>query len=193
MMPVCPICGVRKKGMADHCRDKHGIRWVDPRTARQRSKVERVVLEMLQEANPAGTLVRLKGLVFNQWPLTCPGCSAPMVLKWSTQYDRPFYSCSRYPDCREAHGAHPDGEPLGIPANKDTKALRQNAHAVFDRLWKPGPRKQFPARVQAYAWMQKALNLDEDEAHIAMFDQLRCKRLIEAVWQEFGDGQDLDF
>ena len=35
-----------------------------------------------------------------------------------------FYGCSRYPVCQNTHGAHPDGTPLGKPANKATREAR---------------------------------------------------------------------
>jgi Topoisomerase DNA binding C4 zinc finger len=33
-------------------------------------------------------------------PSTCPKCDAPMVEKENARTGRPFWSCSRYPDCR---------------------------------------------------------------------------------------------
>jgi len=33
-------------------------------------------------------------------PPTCPNCDAPMVEKENARTGRPFWSCSRYPDCR---------------------------------------------------------------------------------------------
>jgi len=89
-----------------------------------------------------------------------------------------FYGCSRYPRCRATHGAHPNGEPLGIPADEATKALRIAAHEVFDRLWKKGPM----TRIKAYSWMQEVLGLSREEAHIGRFNGDTCKRLIQAVW-----------
>ncbi len=89
-----------------------------------------------------------------------------------------FYGCSRWPDCDATHTAHPNGEPLGIPGDKATKAARIRAHDAFDTLWKDnGPMK----RGQAYRWMQKTLDLTPDEAHIGRFDIPMCERVIEAV------------
>jgi ssDNA-binding Zn-finger/Zn-ribbon topoisomerase 1 len=62
----------------------------------------------------------------------CPECEAPMVLRWTDKYKRHFYSCSRWPECDAAHGADPQGKPLGIPANKATKRARIAAHDAFD-------------------------------------------------------------
>jgi ssDNA-binding Zn-finger/Zn-ribbon topoisomerase 1 len=85
----------------------------------------------------------------------------------------PFYGCNRFPQCRATHGAHPDGRPLGIPANKETKQARIRAHDAFDRLWKGGRM----TRAQAYGWMQRAMDLSKDEAHIGRFSIEQCEAL----------------
>jgi len=90
---------------------------------------------------------------------------------------RQYYACTRQ-GCRGAHGAHQDGTPLGIPANQATKNMRMSAHAVFDPLWRNG----HMSRGEAYLWMQNALGMTADEAHIARFDKETCSRLIRAVW-----------
>lgn len=111
--------------------------------------------------------------------LSCPECGSPMTLRPSKfGPGRQYYACTRYPDCRGAHGAHQDGTPLGIPANQATKDMRKAAHATFDTLWKGG----YMSRGGAYVWMQKALGMTPDEAHIANFDTKTCARLIRAVW-----------
>lgn len=113
--------------------------------------------------------------------LVCPECGAPMVIRKSTQYDNPFYGCSTFPDCRGTHGAHPDGEPLGIPANKATKAARMQTHLLFDKLWKDrGPMK----RKEAYEWFQGAMDMTEDECHIGRFDIETCQRAEKVVREE---------
>lgn len=102
----------------------------------------------------------------------CPNCGNRMVLR-DSKYGL-FYGCSTYPDCDATHGAHPNGEPLGIPADKATKAARIRAHDAFDKLWKEGHMK----RGQAYAWMRQTLNLSKEEAHMGRFDIERCERVI---------------
>jgi ssDNA-binding Zn-finger/Zn-ribbon topoisomerase 1 len=88
-----------------------------------------------------------------------------------------FYGCEKWPDCDYTHGAHPDGAPMGSPADKETRQARRRAHAAFDTLWQSGGMK----RREAYRWMQEALGLSEDEAHIAKFDAETCEQLIDAV------------
>jgi ssDNA-binding Zn-finger/Zn-ribbon topoisomerase 1 len=89
-----------------------------------------------------------------------------------------FWGCTLFPKCRGTHGAHPDGQPLGKPADSATKAARIRAHEVFDRLWKT----HNLSRRQAYMIMQRVLDMSADEAHIAKFSIKQCERLI----SEFG-------
>lgn len=79
---------------------------------------------------------------------------------------------------KATHGAHANsGEPLGTPANKETKEWRMKAHKIFDNLWKSGKMK----RQEAYKWMQINLALDSRDAHIGKFDIDTCKWLIECI------------
>lgn len=105
-----------------------------------------------------------------------------MVLKQSRF--KPFYGCTRWSDagCRGTHGAHPDGSPMGVPATLATKRARMEAHAAFDKLWKDGRMK----RRAAYLWMQRAMNLPEELAHIGMFDADQCQLLVMHVERELG-------
>lgn len=93
---------------------------------------------------------------------------------------RRFWGCSRWPDCDCVHGAHPDGKPLGIPADDATKQARIKAHAAFDRLWKPELGGQL-RRKEAYRVMRELMGMTNDEAHIGRFDTPQCETLIEKV------------
>ena len=110
--------------------------------------------------------------------LTCPECGNAMELV-PGRFDKPYYRCLDWPDCRGSHGAHRDGTPLGTPADKATKTLRRAAHSVFDELWREG---WFRTRTHAYQWMQEELGMAPGEAHIGRFDSAVCARLIRAVW-----------
>jgi ssDNA-binding Zn-finger/Zn-ribbon topoisomerase 1 len=114
--------------------------------------------------------------------LPCPECDGRLLRK-KAKGDKPFYGCENWPRCRGSHGAHPDGSPLGIPADAETKRMRHAAHEVFDSLWKEGPL----TRKGAYVWMRQALGMTVDEAHIGNFDIATCKRLIKAVWEVKGE------
>lgn len=109
--------------------------------------------------------------------LKCGECGSLMVLRKSRKYSNPFYGCSRFPECKGAHGAHADGRPLGTPADRKTSAARIVAHDVFDRLWK----QKRMSRAQAYAWMRQAMGLSEAEAHIGHFTVAQCERLVSLI------------
>ncbi|HAI11092.1 MAG TPA: hypothetical protein DCM28_05265 [Phycisphaerales bacterium] len=121
-------------------------------------------------------------------PNACPDCGSDMVLKIS-KYD-PFYGCKRFPKCKASHGAHGDGsgnkwgEPLGIPVDSETRKARQDAHAVFDRIWNqrmasvPKGFTVRSARREAYEWLAARLGIDPDKCHIGMFDKPTCERVV---------------
>lgn len=113
----------------------------------------------------------------------CPECGEPMVLR-NSKYGL-FYGCSSFPRCKATHGAHKDGRPLGIPADKKTKKARMRAHDVFDQLWKD----KHMSRPEAYEWMQEAMDMSEEEAHIGRFTEEQCDEL-ELKVEEFLEEQD---
>jgi ssDNA-binding Zn-finger/Zn-ribbon topoisomerase 1 len=125
------------------------------------------------------------------WPkertdLKCPepGCDGMLRLKTS-RYGQ-FYGCSNYPRCRGSHGAHPDGEPFGVPADKLTRVARQRAHHYLDRLWRPdSPHKVFRNRDDAYFWMAINMAIHPDDAHIAKFNTEQCLKLIGLLKETF--------
>jgi ssDNA-binding Zn-finger/Zn-ribbon topoisomerase 1 len=91
-----------------------------------------------------------------------------------------FYGCVRYPACDTTHGAHADGTPLGVPANKETRQARMAAHAAFDQLWQGATKAgKKSARHKAYAWLREQLDLTKEECHIGRFDKAMCQRVIE--------------
>lgn len=129
--------------------------------------------------------------------MPCPeeGCGGVMVLRHSPKYNRKFYGCSNFPDCKAAHGAHPDGSPLGVPADKATKAARIQAHEAFDKLWESAldlytfsrrPSRKHRrgiiqiARRRAYTWLQERLGMTPDDCHIGRFDIETCERVVVA-------------
>lgn len=113
--------------------------------------------------------------------IDCPECGAKMMLKQG-RFGL-FYGCVNYPSCDGSHGAHEDGTPLGIPANKVTKQARIHAHSVFDQLWQDGPagRKASMTRSEAYIWLQETLGLTKGEVHIGRFNVQQCDDLVAAV------------
>lgn len=105
-------------------------------------------------------------------------CGAAMQLlpsRYSPEHH--YYRCVKYPVCDGSIGAHPDGTPMGIPADAATRDARKLAHRAFDQLWLS---KRFK-RAKAYEWLAKQLNLPVEKAHIAMFDLDTCLRVITLV------------
>lgn len=111
----------------------------------------------------------------------CGECGAQMVLR-DSKYGK-FYGCIQFPKCKGTHGAHPDGKPLGVPANKETKLARMKAHEAFDAMWK----RRKISRTKGYAWLQKAMGLTADEAHIAKFTKDQCEKLVQIIEAEKGE------
>jgi ssDNA-binding Zn-finger/Zn-ribbon topoisomerase 1 len=108
----------------------------------------------------------------------CPECGSDMVLR-DSRFGK-FYGCVRYPACDATHGAHPDGEPLGVPANKETKQARMDAHEAFDQLWKGASKAgRKSARGNAYRWLREQLGLTKEQCHIGRFDKAMCLKVIE--------------
>lgn len=107
----------------------------------------------------------------------CPECGSSMHLRDSKH--GLFYGCAAYPTCRATHGAHPDGRPLGTPANAETKRARIAAHEAFDKLWKEPER--YMTRRDAYRWLADLLGLSPGEAHIATFDRGQCNAVIDGA------------
>lgn len=101
----------------------------------------------------------------------CPECGAKMVLR-NSKFGL-FYGCTSFPKCKATHGAHADGQPLGIPANAKTKKARIRAHDAFDQLWKD----KHMSRGDAYFWMQGAMVMTAEEAHIGRFTEDQCDEL----------------
>ena len=95
-----------------------------------------------------------------------------------------YYRCTNFPNCRGAHGAHPDGTPLGVPANKRTKDARIQAHNAFDKLWK-GPGASM-SRTAAYMEMQDLMGMTPQEAHIGRFSFEECWKLMDLLKEKHG-------
>lgn len=87
-----------------------------------------------------------------------------------------FWGCSRFPECRGTHGAHPDGRPLGVPANKETREWRIKAHASFDTLWKCSQITM--TRKKAYKLLGEKLR--KGEVHIEESSIAECQEIIRA-------------
>ena len=173
MKRICPRCGAAKVGLEDHLRDVHGE--IPPRAPAS----PRVWPSRETEKREVPSVEDLLGGLRKGPTLTCADCGALMTLR-EGQYG-PFYRCVRHPACDGIHGAYRNGTPLGKPADAETRRARVVTHALFDRLWKPGPFQVFDSRSEAYEWLQALMGLTPDEAHIGSFDRETCERLVDAV------------
>lgn len=114
--------------------------------------------------------------------IRCPYCGAKATLRPSSavygdaaKTDGYLYVCNRYPKCDSYVGAHKKTKlPMGTLANGDLRNKRIQAHKAFDWMWKSG----LMTKWQAYKWMQGKLDLSDEQAHIAMFSEYMCDRLI---------------
>ncbi len=114
----------------------------------------------------------------------CPYCGAEaklrpssVVYKENTLKDGFLFVCDRYPKCDAYVAAHADSRlPMGTLANGDLRHKRIEAHKVFGKLWQSG----LMSKHDAYIWMQSKFALGREQAHIAMFSEYMCDKLIEA-------------
>lgn len=107
-------------------------------------------------------------------PMPCPepGCES-LLRRRQSRYGL-FYGCSawRSTGCTGGIGCHPDGRSLGVPADKETKRARIEAHTAFDGLWKGGRM----SRGSAYRWLAQRMGLRE--VHMAELDKGDCRRVV---------------
>jgi hypothetical protein len=75
-----------------------------------------------------------------------------MAMDYSKKYQKIFYFCPNE-KCNVAVSAyHSSIAPVGIPANRDTRILRQRTHKLANKIWKY---KDFHQRDKMYAWLEK--------------------------------------
>ena len=106
----------------------------------------------------------------------CPGVmeERDSAVVYNGQSFGPILLCSNFPQCDARVGIR-NGKPLGTPARHELRELRKQCHAKFDPLWKEGDL----SRTEAYQFLQKIMGLiDADDAHIAKFDESRCRRFL---------------
>lgn len=91
-----------------------------------------------------------------------------------------LYVCSRYPVCDAYVATYPGTKvPMGPLANGDLRHLRIRAHRTFDQIWQ----RHIMSKRTAYKWMADTFGLRLQDAHIGMFNEYRCRQLIEKSQQ----------
>lgn len=105
--------------------------------------------------------------------MNCHSCNKPMIAKVGRF--GPFLSCSGFPDCDTSVAVNRHtGQPIGTPADSETRELRKRAHDIFDKLWTSG----LMSRDTAYSNIRKWMGMGKDDAHIGMFNAAACQQLI---------------
>ncbi len=101
----------------------------------------------------------------------CPDCGEPLVSRRG-KFGQ-FWGCSQFPECKGAFSG------VGTPGNAETRALRIQAHAAFDPLWK----NRHLTRKCAYARLRYAMGMRGEDCHISRMDAGQCRRVVEIVAQ----------
>lgn len=112
-------------------------------------------------------------LVLHGW--SCPYCGSPTQLVDDTEiYGRSYGSkCYVCRPCGAWVGCHKGTDKaLGRVANAELRALKNEAHRYFDRLWKDG----YVSRKVAYEMLSNAFRLPKEHTHIGMFDEELCRK-----------------
>ena len=120
--------------------------------------------------------------------VVCPYCGQPA--QWlpdrevySKSYGGYVYACI---PCDAHIGCHKQGDhkaPKGSLADKGLRALRVQAHALFDPLWQAARRERgwskSKSRRIAYRWLATGLGIDPKDCHIGMLRDDDVSRVIE--------------
>ena len=117
----------------------------------------------------------------------CPYCGSHSVLRSADGIYRNndkntmLYVCSRYPVCDSYVRVHPGTKiPMGTMANRQLRALRNEAHRSFDQLFK----QSLMGKEDAYHWLAAILAAPLSQAHIGYLGEYYCKQVIEASKQQ---------
>ena len=112
----------------------------------------------------------------------CPYCGSHSVLRSADGIYRNnsrntmLYVCSRFPACDSYVRVHPGTKiPMGTMANRELRALRNEAHHYFDQLYKKG----HMSKEDAYQWLASILAAPMGQAHIGLLGEYYCRLVIE--------------
>ena len=112
----------------------------------------------------------------------CPYCGSHSVLRSAdgiyqdNRQNTMLYVCSRYPACDSYVRVHPGTKiPVGTMANRELRALRNEAHRNFDQLHKKG----LMSKEDAYHWLASILAAPLGQAHIGYLGEYYCRQVIE--------------
>ncbi|MDE6277931.1 MAG: DUF3268 family zinc-finger domain-containing protein [Muribaculaceae bacterium] len=111
----------------------------------------------------------------------CPYCGGVPELREAREIFGPaaegrgrYYVC---PGCGARVSCHPYSEqPKGRVASARLRALRRQAHRLFDIVWKDGHKR---SRYNAYSWLALRLGRPRHLVHMGYFDEDDCLRVID--------------
>lgn len=111
----------------------------------------------------------------------CPYCGSTTVYRSATGIyaENPdnvmLYVCTNYPAC-DAYIRTQKGTaiPIGEMANGKLRALRTDAHRLFNQLYL----KRYMPKRTAYIWLSSVLGVPYKKAHIAQLSEMQCELVI---------------
>lgn len=85
--------------------------------------------------------------------------------------------------CEAWVGCHCNTEkPLGTLAKLELRNLRRKAKELFIEKKLSGKwGRNYAQKEKAYKWLRKTMKLSSDEAHFGMFDETRCRYIINTL------------
>lgn len=104
-------------------------------------------------------------------PEVCPYCGDAVVFTSNAEiYGREYGNgkCYRCTNCDAYVSVHSGTAiPKGRLADRELRALKKEAHGLFDPIWQTDRRK----RDVAYGWLAKQMGIPERECHFGWFDK----------------------
>lgn len=128
---------------------------------------------------------RILNTMGNVAKVQCPYCGSDAALADSSEIYGSSYGhiwicrpCDAYTG---VHKSSPTFKPLGTLAKKELRVLRKAVHGKLDPIWQ----KKRMTRSQVYSWLASVMELRDSEAHVAKFDEIKCRKALYALNFEF--------
>jgi len=111
----------------------------------------------------------------------CPYCGSAVHLRSADGIYKEnsrgvmLYVCAKYPACNVYVRVHEGTTiPVGTLANGELRALRNEAHRQFNRLYTDG----HMTKQSAYDWLASVLSVPGSQAHIGYLGEYYCNLVI---------------
>jgi len=114
--------------------------------------------------------------------LTCGYCGTEAVCVTTKEFYGRDYGANvwKCTTCDAYVGTHKGSKvPLGTLANKDLRALRNQAHAIVDPYWQ----KYKIGRHIIYKMLGKFMGTEPKDTHIGMYNDEQCTKIIQGFKQ----------